>query len=92
MEDSSFYTLCYFSFYVSERGKSAGFDIGMNTVVGVIVAAVAAGLLWMCCPCSPCCGRSSGGKTMKAPGRDYRIFRSDFEADPAGYFRDLHGR
>uniref|UniRef100_A0A7N1A1P0 Uncharacterized protein n=1 Tax=Kalanchoe fedtschenkoi TaxID=63787 RepID=A0A7N1A1P0_KALFE len=28
-------------------------------------------------------------KTMKAPGRDIRIFRDDFEADPSKYFRDL---
>ncbi|TKY53736.1 CBL-interacting serine/threonine-protein kinase 7 [Spatholobus suberectus] len=34
-------------------------------------------------------GSGKGGKTMKAPGRDYRIFRSDFECDPADYFRNL---
>ncbi|KAE8657400.1 Nop14, putative isoform 1 [Hibiscus syriacus] len=28
-------------------------------------------------------------KTMKAPGRNYRIVRDDFEHDPASYFRDL---
>ena len=32
---------------------------------------------------------SSGRKTMKAPGRDYRIFRADFESDPGSYFRNL---
>jgi len=29
------------------------------------------------------------GKTMKAPGRDYRIPRADFERDPKSYFKDL---
>ncbi|KAJ8774583.1 hypothetical protein K2173_017029 [Erythroxylum novogranatense] len=28
-------------------------------------------------------------KTMKAPGRDERMLRADFEKDPAEYFRDL---
>ena len=28
-------------------------------------------------------------KTMKAPGRDYRIRRADFERDPKSYFKDL---
>ena len=28
-------------------------------------------------------------KTMKAPGRNYRIFRDDFEKSPASYFRNL---
>lgn len=28
-------------------------------------------------------------KTMKAPGRNTRIFRDEFERDPSSYFRDL---
>lgn len=28
-------------------------------------------------------------RTMKAPGRDYRIFRDDFEHDPSSYFKSL---
>ncbi|KAJ6910433.1 hypothetical protein NC652_021185 [Populus alba x Populus x berolinensis] len=28
-------------------------------------------------------------KTMKPPGRDYRIPRADFERDPKSYFKDL---
>ncbi|KAL0737512.1 hypothetical protein Bca4012_013722 [Brassica carinata] len=28
-------------------------------------------------------------KTMKAPGKDGRIFRKDFESDPRGYFQNL---
>ncbi|XVF85773.1 hypothetical protein PTKIN_Ptkin17bG0144300 [Pterospermum kingtungense] len=32
---------------------------------------------------------SSERKTMKAPGRNYRIYRDDFEDDPSSYFRAL---
>ncbi|CAA0825562.1 Unknown protein [Striga hermonthica] len=32
-----------------------------------------------------------GGKTMKAPGRNYRMRRSTFESNPKGYFSDLRG-
>ncbi|KAL2570382.1 hypothetical protein AAZV13_18G182100 [Glycine max] len=35
-----------------------------------------------CC----CCER---GKTMKAPGRNIRIYRDDFERSPKNYFRNL---
>ncbi|KAG4981678.1 hypothetical protein JHK87_026427 [Glycine soja] len=34
-------------------------------------------------------GGGKGGKTMKAPGRNYRMFRKDFELNPANYFRNL---
>ncbi|KAK7393694.1 hypothetical protein VNO78_22257 [Psophocarpus tetragonolobus] len=34
-------------------------------------------------------GSGKGGKTMKAPGRDYRMLRKDFETNPKGYFRNL---
>ncbi|KAG2706911.1 hypothetical protein I3760_05G123900 [Carya illinoinensis] len=34
-------------------------------------------------------GTTSNRKTMKAPGRDARIFRDVFENNPAAYFRDL---
>ena len=57
------------------------------SAVGIIVVAVAVGLLWKLC-----CSRSSEGKTMKAPGRDSRIFRSDFERNPRGYFRNLRDK
>ncbi|KAI6676924.1 hypothetical protein NL676_037720 [Syzygium grande] len=33
--------------------------------------------------------KSGGRRTMKAPGRDMRIFRDDFEKDSASYFRNL---
>ncbi|XP_011020616.1 PREDICTED: uncharacterized protein LOC105122928 [Populus euphratica] len=32
--------------------------------------------------------KPDSGKTMKAPGRDYRIPRADFERDPKGYFKN----
>ena len=70
---------------VEEKGASNGGDKGAPAVGVAVAASVAAvGLLWKMFSSS-----SSGGKTMKAPGRDYRIFRSDFDRDPAGYFRDL---
>lgn len=33
--------------------------------------------------------RANNKKMMKAPGRDYYIYRDDFERDPTGYFRNL---
>ncbi|KAG5532714.1 hypothetical protein RHGRI_027123 [Rhododendron griersonianum] len=33
--------------------------------------------------------KSNKKKMMKAPGRDIRIFRDDFERDPSSYFRSL---
>ena len=57
------------------------------TTVRIISVAVAVGLLWKLC-----CSSSFGGKTMKAPGRDYRINRSDFQRNPRGHFRDLRGK
>ncbi|KAL4203648.1 hypothetical protein AMTRI_Chr01g104950 [Amborella trichopoda] len=35
-------------------------------------------------------GGKGSGKTMKAPGRPFRIPRSPFESNPRGYFRQLH--
>ncbi|CAD5318049.1 unnamed protein product [Arabidopsis thaliana] len=39
-------------------------------------------------------GMSSGlhKKTMKAPGKDGRIFREVFESNPKGYFRNLRNK
>ncbi|KAK9928329.1 hypothetical protein M0R45_025472 [Rubus argutus] len=31
-------------------------------------------------------------KTMKAPGKDERIYRDDFERDPASHFRSLRNK
>ncbi|XVF03152.1 hypothetical protein REPUB_Repub04eG0236200 [Reevesia pubescens] len=54
-------------------------------LAGVFLACCVAGLV-------SSSGASISKKTMKAPGRNYRIFRDDFEDDPASYFRDLHKR
>ncbi|KAF5752002.1 hypothetical protein HS088_TW02G01021 [Tripterygium wilfordii] len=58
---------------VSETGKEVVAVAGL-VVLGAALVALFAG---------------SDGKTMKAPGRNYRIYRDDFERDPAGYFRGL---
>ncbi|CAJ1967112.1 unnamed protein product [Sphenostylis stenocarpa] len=58
--------------------------------VGVALVAIALiwviwkmiGVIFRCC-----CGRR---RTMKAPGRNRRILRADFERNPAAYFRNLH--
>jgi hypothetical protein len=55
---------------------------GGAVVAGVLLAGVAiAGLAYLV--------TRNDRKTMKAPGRSDRIFRDDFEGDPASYFRDL---
>ncbi|KAF9624436.1 hypothetical protein IFM89_011444 [Coptis chinensis] len=36
--------------------------------------------------------RSHRNKIMKAPGRDYKMQRGDFEKDPRSYFRGLRGK
>ncbi|OMO72083.1 hypothetical protein COLO4_27839 [Corchorus olitorius] len=53
--------------------------------------AVAGAIIVACCVAGLLSGSeaSSSRKTMKAPGRNYRIFRDDFEDDPADYFRRL---
>ncbi|KAI7995093.1 hypothetical protein LOK49_LG11G01108 [Camellia lanceoleosa] len=48
------------------------------------------GIMSLCRRCCCCCGR--GVKTMKAPGRNYRMPRSTFESNPRSYFRDLRGK
>ncbi|KAG5532709.1 hypothetical protein RHGRI_027118 [Rhododendron griersonianum] len=63
-----------------ERGDQA-----VGTAVAAVGAAAAAALVgWYVS------GSGSQEKTMKAPGRDYRMPRKDFEKSPADYFRDLH--
>ncbi|KAL9342759.1 hypothetical protein Peur_066084 [Populus x canadensis] len=58
--------------------------------VTAVVAVAVIGLLMICC-CCKCLKkkRRYGGRTMKAPGQDFRILRDDFEANPADYFRNL---
>ncbi|KAJ6433297.1 hypothetical protein OIU84_017066 [Salix udensis] len=57
--------------------------------VTALVAVAVIGLLMICC-CCKCLRKKKrfGGKTMKAPGQDFRILRDDFEANPSGYFRN----
>ena len=50
-------------------------------VLGVAVA--------ICGLISGSSGSKTDRKTMKAPARNHRIFRDDFERDPAAYFRNL---
>ncbi|KAG6739053.1 hypothetical protein POTOM_058692 [Populus tomentosa] len=53
--------------------------------VRIIVAVVVIALLFCGCRGGP----AKSGKTMKAPGRNSRIPRSNFEASPSAYFRNL---
>ncbi|KAK7354934.1 hypothetical protein VNO80_14176 [Phaseolus coccineus] len=57
--------------------------------VGVTVAAIV--LVWFLWKLIKvifgCCCRR--GRTMKAPGRNYRISRNSFERNPSAYFRNL---
>ncbi|TKY53737.1 hypothetical protein E2542_SST25279 [Spatholobus suberectus] len=55
-------------------------------VIGLVVAAFVV-VRWLCKVIFRCCCKRR--KTMKAPGRNYRILRNDFERDPADYFRNL---
>lgn len=63
----------------NEKRDTSTFEIAM-AVIGVVGAI--AGLF---------SGMGSGPemKTMKAPGKDGRIFRKSFESDPKGYFQNL---
>ncbi|KAI8539369.1 hypothetical protein RHMOL_Rhmol09G0177500 [Rhododendron molle] len=64
-----------------ERGDQA---VGMGRMALAVGAAAAAALVgWLVS------GSGSQEKMMKAPGRDYRMPRKDFEKSPADYFRDL---
>lgn len=46
--------------------------------------------LWFCCRCFRYCCRMKTVKMMKAPGRNFRMPRPNFEANPRSYFRNLH--
>ncbi|XP_011041793.1 PREDICTED: uncharacterized protein LOC105137667 [Populus euphratica] len=56
--------------------------------VPIMVAVVVIVLLFRGCRGGP----AKSVKTMKAPGRNSRIPRSNFEASPSAYFRDLRKR
>ncbi|KAJ7953942.1 Regulator of nonsense transcripts 3B like [Quillaja saponaria] len=60
--------------------ESAGASIGAAVAISLV-----GGVIYLLSGS----GSEKSRKTMKAPGRDYRIFRDDFEDDPAAYFRDL---
>ncbi|OMO93528.1 hypothetical protein CCACVL1_06444 [Corchorus capsularis] len=62
-----------------------------STEMATGLAVAAGAVILVCCVAGLLSGSeaSSSRKTMKAPGRNYRIFRDDFEDDPAGYFRRL---
>ncbi|MBA0621086.1 hypothetical protein Godav_006737 [Gossypium davidsonii] len=55
--------------------------------VAEVAGAIATGLLAL--HATGLFSSSSNRKTMKAPGRNYRIYRDGFERDPASYFRNL---
>ncbi|PNS91702.2 hypothetical protein POPTR_019G129200v4 [Populus trichocarpa] len=56
--------------------------------VPIMVAVVVIVLLFRGC----CGGSAKNVKTMKAPGRNSRIPRRNFEASPSAYFRGLRKR
>ncbi|CAK7323511.1 unnamed protein product [Dovyalis caffra] len=58
-----------------------------------VVAVAIIGLLMLCC-CCKCLTKKTriSGKTMKAPGQDFRMLRNDFEASPSAYFRNLRSK
>lgn len=70
----------------SKDGERSGATMAARVIAGLVICAVGAGVASLMGNSSG----SSGRKTMKAPGRDTRIFRDEFAKDPAGYFRDLH--
>ncbi|WRX14633.1 hypothetical protein QQP08_007120 [Theobroma cacao] len=68
----------------TEASQSKTLAAGLAAGGAILVGCLIAGLVSF--------GGSSSKKTMKAPGRNHRIFRDDFEGDSKGYFRDLHKR
>ena len=68
--------------------ESSEVGLGRAGVIAAGVAVLAAGVAAASLLGSSS-SSSSDRKTMKAPGRDGRIDRDDFERDPASYFRDL---
>ncbi|CAL1360128.1 unnamed protein product [Linum trigynum] len=66
---------------------SSGISLAVAAVAGVAAAAYGIASLF-----SGSESTSTNDKTMKAPGRDGRILRDDFEKNPSGYFRDLRNK
>ncbi|KAF2325474.1 hypothetical protein GH714_029286 [Hevea brasiliensis] len=67
----------------NDEGSKVGGVVGAVAGIAVAVAAVAWGIASIV---SDSGSAAPNRKTMKAPGRDYTMFRDDFEKDPAGYF------
>ncbi|XAR55946.1 hypothetical protein NMG60_11036199 [Bertholletia excelsa] len=57
-----------------------------------IITAVVILLICRCCCCGGRGRTTRSGKTMKAPGRDYRMLRAEFEENPRAYFRGVRGK
>ncbi|KAL3731587.1 hypothetical protein ACJRO7_028468 [Eucalyptus globulus] len=78
--------VCGFSSIREENGmgeESSGAAAAVGAIAGLAILAVGVASLM------GDSSRSSGRRTMKAPGRDMHIFRDDFEKDTASYFRNL---
>ncbi|KAK1389850.1 hypothetical protein POM88_018028 [Heracleum sosnowskyi] len=63
-------------------------QVGTPFLVALLVLLI----LMFCCKC---CGRGGGGRsgrTMRAPGRNHRMPRNEFERNPGSYFRSLRAR
>ncbi|KAF5751045.1 hypothetical protein HS088_TW02G00055 [Tripterygium wilfordii] len=86
----------------STEKPKAGEDSGNKVYKTAIIGGLLAGAVLVGCGIAALVAVISSGsglddedevhedkKTMKAPGRDYRIYRDDFEEDPATYFRNL---
>ncbi|KAJ9187364.1 hypothetical protein P3X46_002827 [Hevea brasiliensis] len=70
----------------NDEGSKVGRVVGAVAGIAVGVAAVA----WSIASIVSDSGSAAPNrKTMKAPGRDYKMYRDDFEKDHAGYFRSL---
>ncbi|KAI3429218.1 BSD domain-containing protein [Psidium guajava] len=69
----------------SKSRDQSGATTAAGAIAGLAILAVAAGVAALMGDSST----SDGRRTMKAPGRDMRILRDDFERDTASYFRDL---
>ncbi|KAK4376567.1 hypothetical protein RND71_002863 [Anisodus tanguticus] len=58
-----------------------------------LIIALFLSLFMLCCYCVALLGwglsKLINKKMMKAPGRNYNIYRDDFELDPSDYFRRL---
>ncbi|OWM64011.1 hypothetical protein CDL15_Pgr006381 [Punica granatum] len=67
-----------------DESKQESITIGDVAAAGLAIAGlvIAGGIAWAF-------GSSGDRKTMKAPGRDHRMYRDDFQRDPSDYFRNL---